>query len=195
VAGDFYDLFSVVDGDWVAVLGDVCGKGAEAAAVTSLARYAARVTALNDPDPAHIADVANAALLADPSDLFCTMAIVRYRHDRGELEVALAGHPQLRVVSGGKVTRVGRYGAALGFATQPPAVERVGLEPGAALVLHSDGVVERDPGFGDDDLDRLLAEGPAVGAEAIAAHVRAHLLQVPATRHDDLTLLVVARDP
>jgi sigma-B regulation protein RsbU (phosphoserine phosphatase) len=195
VAGDFYDLFSVADGDWVAVLGDVCGKGAEAAAVTSLARYAARVTALSDPDPSHIGDIANAALLDDPSDLFCTMAIVRYRHDRGELEVALAGHPQLRLVAGGAVKRVGQYGAALGFATQPPTVVRVPLDPGAAIVLHSDGLVERHPDFGDPELDLLLADAPAGGADAIAAYVRARVEEVPATRHDDLTLLVIARDP
>jgi serine phosphatase RsbU (regulator of sigma subunit) len=194
VAGDFYDLFSVAERDWVAVLGDVCGKGAEAAAVTSLARYAARVTALNDPDPARIAEVANVALLEDPSDLFCTMAIVRYRHDRDEIEVALAGHPQVRVLAGGRVTRVGRYGAALGFATKPPEVVRVVLERGAALVLHSDGLVERDPGFGDDELDRLLEEGPADDAHTIAEHVRTGMQEVPATRHDDLTILVIARE-
>jgi serine phosphatase RsbU (regulator of sigma subunit) len=123
------------------------------------------------------------------------MAIVRYRHDRAELEVTLAGHPQLRIVAGDRVTRVGQYGAALGFATQPPTVVKVALEPGTAIVLHSDGLVERDPQFGDDELDRLLSEAPTGHAEAIADHVRARVEQVPATRHDDLTLLVIARDP
>jgi sigma-B regulation protein RsbU (phosphoserine phosphatase) len=198
VAGDFYDLFPVAGGDWVAVLGDVCGKGAEAAAVTSLARYAARVTALADPDPAHIAEVANAALIEDPSDLFCTMGVVRC-HAEGVLEVTLAGHPQPRVVQPGpdgvQVTRVGRFGTVLGYATRTPTVTRVPLPPGASLVLHSDGITERDPSFGEDELDQLLAAAPLGPAAAIAEHVRAAVLRLPASRHDDLTILVITRDP
>jgi hypothetical protein len=62
-------------------------------------------------------------------------------------------------------------------------------------VLHSDGLVERHPDFGDPELDLLLADAPAGGADAIAAYVRARVEEVPATRHDDLTLLVIARDP
>jgi sigma-B regulation protein RsbU (phosphoserine phosphatase) len=198
VAGDFYDLFPVAGGDWVAVVGDVCGKGAEAAAVTSLARYAARVTALADPDPAHIAEVANAALIEDPSDLFCTMGVVRCHAD-GALEVTLAGHPQPRVVQpgpeGSKVIRVGRFGTVLGYATRSPVVVRASLPPGASLVLHSDGITERDPSFGEDELDQLLAAAPPGPAAALADHVRTGILRIPARRHDDLTLLVITRDP
>jgi sigma-B regulation protein RsbU (phosphoserine phosphatase) len=198
LAGDFYDLFPVAGGDWVAVLGDVCGKGAEAAAVTALARYAARVTALADPDPAHVAQVANQALMEDPSDLFCTMGIARCHAD-GLLEVTLAGHPQPRVVQAGpdgpQVSRVGHFGTVLGYATRPPVVTRVQLPPGASLVLHSDGITERDPSFGEDELDQLLASGPTGPASAIADHVRQAILQIPASRHDDLTLLVITRDP
>jgi serine phosphatase RsbU (regulator of sigma subunit) len=198
VAGDFYDLFPVAGGDWVAVLGDVCGKGAEAAAVTSLARYAARVTALADPDPAHIAEVANEALIEDPSDLFCTMGVVRCHAD-GVLEVTLAGHPQPRVVAPGpggpQVMRVGRFGTVLGYATRTPLVSRVSLPAGGSLVLHSDGITERDPSFGEDELDQLLAAAPAGPASAIADHVRTGVLRVPASRHDDLTILVITRDP
>jgi len=193
VAGDFYDLFAVPEG-WVAVLGDVCGKGAEAAAVTSLARYAARATALSDPDPAHIADVVNTALVEDESDVFCTMAAVRFDAARCEVDVTLAGHPQLRIVHGGTVTRVGRYGSVLGYATNPPEVERCPLPPGAAIVLFSDGLIERHPEFGEDELDALLLEAPNGPAEVLAAFVRERILAVPAARHDDLALLVVTRE-
>jgi serine phosphatase RsbU (regulator of sigma subunit) len=197
LAGDFYDLFPVAAGDWVAVLGDVCGKGAEAAAVTSLARYAARVTALADPNPAHIAEVANAALIDDPSDLFCTMGVARFRRG-GQLEVTLAGHPQPRVLrdgpAGREVTRVGRFGTVLGYANRAPHVELVDLPPGASLVLHSDGLTERNDGFGEEQLDELLRQAPSGPAAAIADHVRQQVLRVPATRHDDLTLLVITRE-
>jgi serine phosphatase RsbU (regulator of sigma subunit) len=194
VAGDFYDLFSVPGGDWVAVLGDVCGKGAEAAAVTSLARYAARATALSDPDTAHIADVVNTALVEDESDVFCTMGVVRFSHERVEIDVTLAGHPQLRLLHDGAVTRVGRYGSVLGYATTPPFVQHHPLPPGAAIVLFSDGLIERHPDFGEDELDALLAEAPDGPAEELAAYVRERILAVPAVRHDDLALLVVKRE-
>ncbi len=194
VAGDFYDLFSVPGGGWVAVLGDVCGKGAEAAAVTSLARYAARATALSDPDTARIADVVNTALVEDESDVFCTMGVVRFAHERGEVDVTLAGHPQLRLLHDGVVTRVGRYGSVLGYATTPPVVQRHALPAGAAIVLFSDGLIERHPDFGEDELDALLLTAPDGPAEVLAAYVRERILAVPPARHDDLALLVVKRE-
>ena len=194
VAGDFYDLFSVPGGGWVAVLGDVCGKGAEAAAVTSLARYAARATALADPDPAHIAEVVNTALVEDDSEVFCTMGVVRCGPAADGVEVTLAGHPQLRLVHDGAVVRVGRYGSVLGYATAPPVVERRPLPPGGSIVLFSDGLIERHPDFGEDELDELLAGAPAGRAEELAAYVREAILAVPAARHDDLALLVVTRE-
>jgi serine phosphatase RsbU (regulator of sigma subunit) len=193
LAGDFYDLFSVTGGDWVAVLGDVCGKGAEAAAVTSLARYAARATALADPDPSHIADVVNKALQEDESDVFCTMGIVRFSREHETVEVTLAGHPQARMVADG-VTRLGRYGSVLGYATSPPTVDQRPLPAGGAVVLFSDGLVERHPDFGEDELDRVLHHAPRRSAEAMAAYVRERILEVPARRQDDLALLVIMRD-
>ena len=141
VAGDFYDLFAVDDG-WVGVLGDVCGKGAEAAAVTSLARYASRAAVLENSDPAHIVRVANQALVAEPSELFCTAAVVRYLRSAGSVEVSLAGHLQARIgVPDGEVKRLGRFGAALGLGTEQPNVDRY-VMPRAAMV----GVVFRRPG-------------------------------------------------
>jgi serine phosphatase RsbU (regulator of sigma subunit) len=191
VAGDFYDLFPVGEGDWVAVLGDVCGKGAEAAAVTSLARYAARATALHDPDPARISDVANTALVRDPSDLFCTMVIVRYSSALGELAVTLAGHPQARVVSDGEVALVGTFARPLGYATAPSEVVRVPFRPGDVVALFTDGVVDRNPALDEAVLERLLAGGGTAGE--VAERVRCHLESLPVERPDDAALLVLRR--
>jgi sigma-B regulation protein RsbU (phosphoserine phosphatase) len=191
VAGDFYDLFPVGEGDWVAVLGDVCGKGAEAAAVTSLARYAARATALHDPDPARISDVANTALVRDPSDLFCTMVIVRYSAALGELAVTLAGHPQARVVTGGEVQRVGTFARPLGYATSPPEVVRVPFRPGDLVALFTDGVLDRNPSLDEDALEELLAAGGT--AAEVAERVRCHLEALPVERPDDAAVLVLRR--
>jgi hypothetical protein len=192
VAGDFYDLFPVGDGDWVAVLGDVCGKGAEAAAVTALARYAARVTALHDPSPARISDVANTALRSDRSDLFCTMAIVHYCARTRQVEVALAGHHPVRLIRNGRVERLGHNALPLGYATTRPATTAVELAPGDVVVLFSDGLIERDPSFGEDELDVALAEGG--NADDVAQRIRARLDAVPASRVDDAALLVLSRN-
>jgi anti-sigma regulatory factor (Ser/Thr protein kinase) len=192
VAGDFYDLFAVDDG-WVAVLGDVCGKGAEAAAVTSLARYASRASALENPDPGHIARVANQALVAEPSDLFCTAAIVRYRRERAGVEVTLAGHLQARLVCDGEVERIGRFGAALGLATEAPRVDRYRMPPGSMVVLFSDGLVERDPGFGERELDRFLSETKGWDAARVSSELRAIVDRLSPKHPDDIAVMVLER--
>jgi sigma-B regulation protein RsbU (phosphoserine phosphatase) len=192
VAGDFYDLFAVEDG-WVGVLGDVCGKGAEAAAVTSLARYASRASALENPDPAHIARVANQALVAEPSDLFCTEAIVRYHRDEGVVAVTLAGHLQARMVCDGEVQRLGTFGAALGLGTEAPRVDRYRMEPGAMVVLFSDGLVERDPGFAERDLDRFLSETKGWNATRVSVELRNLVNRLTPRHPDDVAVLVLER--
>jgi serine phosphatase RsbU (regulator of sigma subunit) len=194
VSGDFYDLFALTTGGWVAVLGDVCGKGAEAAAVTSLARYATRISALDDPDPARIADVANEALRLDPSDLFCTMALVRYVADADRIDVALAGHPQPRLVVDGTVTRLGAFGPALGLGSRAHPISSHALAPGATLVLFSDGLIERNRSFGEAELDEQLAELAGGTAQETAARIRDLVLAIPEERQDDLTVLVICRE-
>jgi len=194
VSGDFYDVFPVADGDWVAVLGDVCGKGAEAAAVTSLARYAVRVTALDSPDPTHIAGVANLALIEDPSDLFCTMAVVHFSRGSDRIAVTLAGHPQPRLISDGTVCRVGRFARPLGLSEYPTQVEQHPFRPGDILVLFSDGLIERNPDFGEDQLDEALASWGDLGVSALTAALHDLVHDLDAERLDDLAVLVIGRD-
>jgi sigma-B regulation protein RsbU (phosphoserine phosphatase) len=192
VAGDFYDLFAVGEGEWVAILGDVCGKGAEAAAVASLARYAARTTALIDPDPAAIAEVADRALREDSSSLFCTMAVVRFNRLESTITVALAGHPQMRCLSPSGIRRIGRHGTALGMSfgggvqldTQP-------FGPGDTVLLFSDGLIERSIPFDDDALDEALARIPDRSAPALSEQLRALALGLPADHPDDIAILAV----
>jgi serine phosphatase RsbU (regulator of sigma subunit) len=194
VAGDFYDVLAVPGGGWVAVLGDVCGKGAEAAAVTALARYAARVAALEDPDPAHIAKVANDALLVDPSDLYCTMVIVHCpAPPSDQLQVALAGHPQPRLVRGREVVRLGQYAAPLGLFDGTVHVEEHAFEPGDMLVLYSDGLIERDDRLDEDALDRRLANLADRRASAVARELQSVLLSLPARHLDDVAVLAISR--
>ncbi len=193
VAGDFYDLFAVANGGWVAVLGDVCGKGAEAAAVTSLTRYAARTAALGNPDPAHIARVANEALAVDPSDLFCTMAVVRYAPASEQIEITLAGHPKVRFISDGAVQRLGTYGAAIGLAEKPPHVDAAAMKPGDIVVLFSDGLVERDPLFREAEFDIFLAHACRGGAHELSTKIGVLLDELRPHHPDDVAVLIVER--
>ncbi|MFN2462168.1 MAG: PP2C family protein-serine/threonine phosphatase, partial [Candidatus Velthaea sp.] len=94
VGGDFYDLFPLADGRWAFFLGDVCGKGPEAARLTSLARYTLRTAAMLDEDPVAVLRDLNTALLMQPGDmLMCTAVYGEIDPRSGEIELAVAGHP------------------------------------------------------------------------------------------------------
>ncbi|MDP1820776.1 MAG: SpoIIE family protein phosphatase [Acidimicrobiales bacterium] len=194
VSGDFYDVFPVGAGDWVAVLGDVCGKGAEAAAVTSLARYAARVAALDSPEAPRIAEVANQALIEDPSELFCTMAVIHFTRNTGTIDVTLAGHPQPRLLSNGSVRRLGHFARPLGLSEYDTQGDRYPFEPGDLVVLFSDGLIERNPDFGEDQLDAALAGWTELGAAAVTSALHELVREIDTVRADDLAVLVIGRD-
>jgi serine phosphatase RsbU (regulator of sigma subunit)/PAS domain-containing protein len=147
VGGDFYDLFSVADGEWIAVIGDVCGKGAEAAAVTALARYTIRTAAVRRRSPAAILRWVNDAMVRQELDgRFCTITCVHLNTSRLEIGVTVAcgGHPPaLLRRQAGAVEEVGTPGTLLGLVPDPQLEDRRAvLEPGDALVLFTDGITE-----------------------------------------------------
>ena len=193
VAGDFYDLF-VVPGGWVAIMGDVQGKGAEAAAVTSLARYAARVAALNHPDPAHVMTVVNDALLADASDRWVTLAVI-FGETRSQpsLQVSLAGHPKPRLLSQGGVVRLGHHNEPLGLWSVTPAVTSYPVDIGDTIVLFTDGLLEYDGLGHDDTLDSELSGLAGHPARCIAETLQTRLTSWPVRHLDDVALLAISR--
>jgi serine phosphatase RsbU (regulator of sigma subunit)/PAS domain-containing protein len=147
VGGDFYDLFSVADGEWIAVIGDVCGKGAEAAAVTALARYTIRTAAVRRRSPAAILRWLNDAMVRQELDgRFCTITCVHLNTSRLEIGVTVAcgGHPPaLLRRQAGAVEEVGTPGTLLGLVPDPQLEDRRAvLAPGDALVLFTDGITE-----------------------------------------------------
>jgi serine phosphatase RsbU (regulator of sigma subunit) len=80
VGGDFYDVFETADRAWALVVGDVCGKGPEAAAITGLARHTIRAIAMHDRRPCKVLRSLNEALLGEAwTDRFCTVCYVRLR--------------------------------------------------------------------------------------------------------------------
>jgi PAS domain S-box-containing protein len=147
VGGDFYDVFPTGEGAWAAIIGDVSGKGPEAAAVTSLTRHTLRTSALHHNSPAANLAVLNRALLAESNvNRFCTVVYARAcpRPDGLDMTVASAGHPPPLVVRpGGEVRRLEARGTIVGAVADAEFREcKVHLAPGDALLVYTDGVIE-----------------------------------------------------
>lgn len=174
VGGDFYHAFCDDEDLWV-VLGDVCGKGAPAASLTGLTRYAIRgMVAAEVLDPAEILRRLNAVILSEDHDRrFVTLVVARVVVTDGRVVVTLArgGHPLpvLRTADGATAFLARRPGALVGaLADVVHESQQIELSPGDALVLYTDGVTEASDGsemFGDE---RLLATVAGTGSSARA---------------------------
>jgi serine phosphatase RsbU (regulator of sigma subunit) len=148
VGGDFYDLFDAGSGDWSIVMGDVCGKGAEAAALTALARYTLRATAQSDTKPSEALQTLNDAVLRQRGDgRFITVAYARLaRNGTGgaSLTLSIGGHPPPIILrADGRAEAIGQAGTLLGVVGDPVlADETIDLAPGDTMFLYTDGVTE-----------------------------------------------------
>ncbi len=197
VGGDFYDLFGTGRDEWFAVVGDVCGKGAEAAAVTALARYTIRAAVTRHRSPANVLRWLNAAMLRQQADRFVTLACVRIElADVVTVTVACGGHPAPRVLrSTGLVEELGAIGTVVGLLEAVAAEDRTTrLAPGDALVLYTDGLTEaRAPHvMTPAQLDSAVAGARRLDARGIVEHLSA---QVPDPLRDDLALLALRVHP
>ncbi|MEA2450170.1 MAG: hypothetical protein QOG63_2102, partial [Thermoleophilaceae bacterium] len=181
VGGDFYDVFERRDGDWALVIGDVSGKGAEAAAVTALARHTVRTASLQPASPAQLLETLNGALLAQRAGTeFCTVCVGQLTRPGGSgsatLRIALGGHPPMFVLrADGSVEAHGEPGTLIGVFSDPALHEvDVPLEPGDVVLLYTDGVTEAGPvgeEIGEDGLALLLGELRGRTPEEIVAAV------------------------
>ena len=176
VGGDFYDVFETREGDWAIVIGDVQGKGAAAAVVTALVRYALRAAAIRNTQPGPVLETLNDVLLRHPGDSYCTLVYARVNCQTGgtcRLTAASGGHPlPLRVGPAGAPEPLGEPGTLLGLLDSVEVCEvDVTLGPGEAIVLFTDGVTEaRGPQgfFGDDGLATELERMREMDASAMA---------------------------
>lgn len=202
VGGDFYDVFAMPDGRWLAVIADVCGKGAAAAAVTAMARYTIRTAAMEHDDPGEILAILNQALVDDPAErpfLTACLALLDARGPLADVTVVAAGHPlPLLRQAGGKVRPTGHPGDLLGVLAHPRFEPvRFRADPGDTLLMYTDGFTEaRDPDdvqFGETGLAAALAATPAGGADVTVRHLVDALAQHSGSRatRDDATALVV----
>ena len=151
VGGDFYDLFQVDDGTWYAMVGDVCGTGAEAAAITSQVRYTARALAGRVDGPAQLLDEINAALLHRGDTRFCTAMAVRLRPGPEGVEVTMSsgGHPPAILISRSGTRLVDCSGTLLGiYPDADHADVDLVLALGESLAMYTDGVTETRDGHG-----------------------------------------------
>ncbi|HEV2753469.1 MAG TPA: SpoIIE family protein phosphatase [Solirubrobacteraceae bacterium] len=199
VGGDFYDAFALDDERWLLSVGDVCGKGPEAAALTSLCRYTIRALSLHEEDPAALLGELNEALLRHRTDgRFATAALARLaRLRRGlALTLALGGHPCPMVLrADGGLSPAGDPGVLLGVErdrTIATDVE-IALGLGDALVFYTDGVTDaRDATGAQFDLRAHLAGCRGLDAEEIALGVQeAALAHQDGAAFDDIALMVV----
>jgi serine phosphatase RsbU (regulator of sigma subunit) len=204
IGGDFYDAFPTGDGSWGLVIGDVCGKGPEAAVVTGLARHTIRAVALRETKPSRVLAALNEAVRQQRSDrTFCTVIYVRVRpSDHGaRLTVCCAGHPLPIVLrADGTIEEAGTPGTLLGIFADPELSDRViDLHRGDALVLFTDGVVEeRAPGavFGMDRLTSVVRSAQGRDANGIAEAIEHAVLAFrPEALRDDVAVLVMRVAP
>jgi PAS domain S-box-containing protein len=203
VGGDFYDVFALGGGRWGIAIGDVRGKGPDAASLTALVRYAIRTAAVRETSSSAVLAVVNEALLRDtPDEDFCTAIYASLDLGSGApvLQLAVGGHPlPLLVTAEGGVTSAGRVGTLLGAVAHPDLHDHeVTLGPRDLLLLYTDGVIEaqtHDGRLGVDGLRALLASCSRLDAGAVARRIET-VVDPPSRRiSDDVALLAVRAQP
>src|SRR5215210_6597698 len=203
VGGDFYDIFDAADGEWAIVIGDVVGKGAAAAAITSLVRATLQAAILRGDGPEAALALADEALRRRPAIAFCSALHGRVQAMEGRAEIRLlaAGHPPPLVLrADGTLEEVEVQGTLLGVSPEPEFGETtVRLHPGDTLLMYTDGATELrgdDPWRGEQALrDSVRAGAGDTPAELLERVEHAALVHSRGQLRDDLALLAIAAPP
>lgn len=202
VGGDFYDLFALETDRWGFFLGDVCGKGPEAASLTSLARYTLRAAAMHHQDPADVLRDLNAALLIQDADDMCTAVFGQIDTSGSELTITLAGggHPPPFVLRAGcTVEPVQTRGTMLGaFSDVAFQTCRIELQPDDAIVLYSDGLldIQLDGARIDEQwLADVICSAADTAAHQIVERVTDSLKRLELPLRDDVAVMAISREP
>jgi serine phosphatase RsbU (regulator of sigma subunit) len=202
--GDFYDIFPIDGGGWCFVVGDVCGTGAEAAAVTGLARHTIRSLTRAGFPVAPALERLNSAILEEGERArFLTLVCGTFRPQGGRVHVSLvnAGHPAPFVTGvGGVVRRVGSPQMLLGVMDKVAYVaEDHVLERGELLVALTDGVLERRNGprmLDDDGVAAELSRAGDLPAQAVAERLRRLVVDfADVPQSDDMAILALRIQP
>jgi len=199
VGGDFYDAFEV-PGGWIVVVGDVAGRGAEAAALTSLSRYTFRTAGKLLGDPIAALEQLNGALRERPGLALVSVCCVLLRTADGEAtaDLVLAGHPPAYHLRRGTSRPVGVFAPFLGaYERGGWEVTTIRLEAGDQIVLYTDGVIDtvgRAERFGEERLAQILCDA-AGAADAVRRIERALVQFAHGSQVDDTAVIAVERLP
>ncbi|QKW48078.1 SpoIIE family protein phosphatase (plasmid) [Streptomyces microflavus] len=204
LGGDFYDLFPLDTGRWAFFLGDVCGKGPQAAAVTSLARYTLRAAALHDRDPITMLTTLNTVLhdrYASGDGRYCTaiFGVLEPDGDHVDVHLASGGHPSALIqrANGSADYLPTPGGLLIGILPQAPFTDaRTRLLPGDTLLLYTDGLTEARTGpdralYGDDALRTFTATQTPAGPKALITALAGLLASFGDGLDDDTALLAL----
>jgi PAS domain S-box-containing protein len=201
VGGDFYDLFCLDDGTWAVVIGDVCGTGPQAAAVTGLARHTIASAAWHGDDHVAVLGNLNRAMRARNAGPFCTAlyGTVRPSGEGAIFTFASGGHPRPIVVpSGGAASTWGSGGRLIGvFDDIKVAATEVTLQAGDTVVLYTDGATDVAPPYGltEAEFSELVGQAAhdCASAEDVADRLHLELSAILDIddRDDDIALMVL----
>ncbi|UWZ49262.1 SpoIIE family protein phosphatase [Dactylosporangium matsuzakiense] len=203
VGGDFYDVVPLSGRRWLVVVGDVSGKGVQAATVTGLVRDVTRVLVRDGRPLPEVLLRLNETLLERGGGRFCTLCLAQVlRRQDGRLDVTLhlAGHDQpVLLRADGSTELVGACGTALGLLdTINTPRTQISLDPGDTLIFFTDGVTERRRGIDLFGVDRLRDEAANLAgftADVVVARLRARTLSFsPEAPRDDIAIFAVRND-
>ncbi|MEU6676377.1 SpoIIE family protein phosphatase [Streptomyces sp. NPDC046925] len=207
LGGDFYDLFPLDAKRWAFFLGDVCGKGPQAAAVTSLTRYTLRAAALHDPDPVTVLSTLNRVLNERSSGdtRYCTavFGVLERGDDQVGVQLASGGHPSALIQrADGSAEYLPTPGGML-IGVLPRAqftAARTELRPGDTLLLYTDGLTEARTGpqrelYGEEALRAFTTALPAAGPQALITALTGLLAGFGEGLDDDTALLALGMPP
>jgi serine phosphatase RsbU (regulator of sigma subunit)/anti-sigma regulatory factor (Ser/Thr protein kinase) len=201
VGGDFYDVFEVAGGRWRFTIGDVCGKGPEAAAVTGLTRHALRILAREGHDVPAVLERLNALIVGEGSRVpFITLIhgeLIPAPGRAGTISLVCAGHPlPLILRADGEVRTGAQPQPLLGVLEEVTfRTDTIRISPGDVLLCFTDGVTERRACGrlldDDDGLSQLLGECSGLNAGAIVARIQRAVHEFGTSPPaDDLALIV-----
>jgi serine phosphatase RsbU (regulator of sigma subunit) len=203
VGGDFYDVMALADDTWLVVVGDVSGKGVQAATVTGLVRDVTRVLVRDGRTLPETLSRLNETLVERGGGRFCTLVVAAITpRIGGHLDVSLylAGHDRpVLLRADGTTSLVGDCGTALGLLSRISSPRaKVSMAPGDTLVFYTDGVTERRDGPELYGVERLRREASALAgfpADVVAARLRAAVLNFsPEAPRDDIAIFTLRND-
>jgi serine phosphatase RsbU (regulator of sigma subunit) len=197
VGGDFHDVFRVANDRVVVLIGDVMGKGVKAAGLTETVHSAVRALALVTGSPAEILRHVNRLLLSEDSEQYASALIIMLDPGSGHAKLASAGHlPPILLANSAAELVEPPYGPLLGALDSLYEVREFELEPGATLLLYTDGLTEARRHaelFGEQRLLETLGAASDLAPPALVEQLRDTVLGYAGTLQDDLEILALRR--